>query len=236
MARPERDGFYWDLKTNTPFYGWGNAGRLETTGLAISALAAWRDRHPEAKDAEAAIRRGVIFLLRGRDRFGSWQSTQSTVRAMKAMADAAPILGNFGKGAGSLDVVANGRVVKILQMPNDPHAVEPILIDVSSFLQPGENRLELLPATGVQSAMAHLSSSYWIPWQKTNPDPSPELRLSVQFDHLEAGVGDSIECAVKAERVGFHGYGMMLAEVGLPPEPKSIAPPSNLSSTIFHSV
>ena len=33
----------------------------------------------------------------------------------------------------------------------------------------------------------------------------------------EARIGDEITCRVKAERVGFHGYGMMLAEIGLPP-------------------
>jgi len=39
----------------------------------------------------------------------------------------------------------------------------------------------------------------------------------VRFDHQEASAGDLIRCSVKAERVGFRGYGMMLAEVGLPP-------------------
>jgi len=39
----------------------------------------------------------------------------------------------------------------------------------------------------------------------------------VKYDHLQARVGDTIHCTVKAERVGFHGYGMMLAEIGLPP-------------------
>src|SRR5205807_3402357 len=43
------------------------------------------------------------------------------------------------------------------------------------------------------------------------------LRYSVKFDRSAASVGDLIQCTVHAERVGFRGYGMMLAEVGLPP-------------------
>ena len=43
------------------------------------------------------------------------------------------------------------------------------------------------------------------------------LRYSVKFDHAATPVGDLIQCAVHAERVGLRGYGMMLAEVGLPP-------------------
>jgi uncharacterized protein YfaS (alpha-2-macroglobulin family) len=39
----------------------------------------------------------------------------------------------------------------------------------------------------------------------------------VQFDRSNVVTGDPVRCTVHAERVGFHGYGMMLAEVGLPP-------------------
>jgi hypothetical protein len=39
----------------------------------------------------------------------------------------------------------------------------------------------------------------------------------VNYDKLEAKVGEEIVCNVTAERVGPHGYGMMLAEIGLPP-------------------
>ena len=38
LAREEGTGTYWSLETNTPFYGWGLAGRVETTALAVNAL------------------------------------------------------------------------------------------------------------------------------------------------------------------------------------------------------
>ncbi len=217
LARHEKDGLYWDLQTNSPFYGWGTAGRYETTGLVVSALAAWKTSHPDANEVESTMRKGLLFLLRGRDRYGSWQSTQSTVRAMRAMADAAPILGNLGGNGGSIDILANGTLVRKVQMPSDPHTAEPILVDISSVLQSGDTQLQLIPASGTRSALVHVSSSYWIPWEHTQPRTSADLRLSVKFDNLAAAIGDTIHCAVKAERVGFRGYGMMLAEVGLPP-------------------
>jgi hypothetical protein len=43
------------------------------------------------------------------------------------------------------------------------------------------------------------------------------LRFAVEFDRLQAQAGEPVRCSVKAERVGFRGYGMMLAEIGLPP-------------------
>jgi hypothetical protein len=39
----------------------------------------------------------------------------------------------------------------------------------------------------------------------------------VNYDRIEAAIGDVVSCHVRAERVGFRGYGMMLAEIGLPP-------------------
>jgi hypothetical protein len=43
------------------------------------------------------------------------------------------------------------------------------------------------------------------------------LRLGVRFDKTDARVGDNISVHVEAERVGFQGHGMLLAEIGLPP-------------------
>ena len=37
------------------------------------------------------------------------------------------------------------------------------------------------------------------------------------FDKKEAKINDEITCRVEAARVGFRGYGMMLAEIGIPP-------------------
>ena len=39
LAHEQNGGNYWALETNTPFYGWGLAGRVETTALVVQALA-----------------------------------------------------------------------------------------------------------------------------------------------------------------------------------------------------
>jgi hypothetical protein len=216
MGREEQGGIYWDLQTNSPFYGWGTAGRYETTGLAVSALSAWHATHPESKELDGPIRGGLVFLMRGRDRAGSWHSTQSTLRAMRAFVDASQAQGIGGKD-GTLMISAKGRLVKEIKMPDDPKATDPIIIDLSTFLSSSDNFITLKPSAGMQSPMFLLSTTYWLPWEQTKPRTSPELRLNVQFDRLEARVGELVRCSVKAERVGFRGYGMMLAEIGLPP-------------------
>ena len=72
---------------------------------------------------------------------------------------------------------------------------------------------------------ASLITSYYLPWadsQATNEEnfrsgPTRALRLKAGFDHNSGKPGDRIHCSVEVERIGFQGYGMMLAEIGLPP-------------------
>ena len=217
MSREERGGVYWDMRTNSPFYGWGTAGRYETTGLVVSALTAWRTSHASSTELDPQIRRGLVFLLRGRDATGNWFSTQSTLRAMRAIADASSALGNMGGRGGTLEVRSNGRVVKTLALPNDPKATDPILMDLSAYISPGDNEISLVPSISTSSSLVRLTSAHWLSWEQTKPRNSPELQFAVAFDRLSSSPGEPIRCTVKAERIGFRGYGMMLAEIGLPP-------------------
>lgn len=56
-----------------------------------------------------------------------------------------------------------------------------------------------------------------MPWTTERPEASGPLRLKVAFDKTVAKPGDAVTCNVGVERVAFRGYGMMLAEIGLPP-------------------
>jgi hypothetical protein len=138
---------------------------------------------------------------------------------MSAMADASPVLGKFGGNGsgGRTEIRVNGHAVKTVVPPGDPRATDPVLVDLSSSLSTGENRVELIQSGGAQSVLVRLSSGYWLPWKETQARNSSELRLAVHFDPAEARIGEPIRCSVKAERIGFRGYGMMLAEIGLPP-------------------
>ena len=51
----------------------------------------------------------------------------------------------------------------------------------------------------------------------TRSGDASSLRLAVSYDHASASINQEVTCSVSAERVGHKGYGMMLAEVGLPP-------------------
>jgi A-macroglobulin complement component/alpha-2-macroglobulin family protein/MG2 domain-containing protein/carboxypeptidase family protein/macroglobulin-like protein/A-macroglobulin receptor len=226
------DASYWKLETNTPFYGWGIAGRIEATALAVRALAAFdeggaRLSQPGSAASHSSIElvnRGLLFLLRQKDREGCWHSTQATVNVLDSLMTA---LGKSEPDSASSDspaeVFINDKRAATILMPPAGRFSEPILTDISRFLSAGSNRIQIRRRAGSSQASAQVVESHYEAWPVINDAAKADsasagaLRLQVSFDKSEAKVGDEITCTVKAERVGFRGYGMLLAEIGLPP-------------------
>jgi hypothetical protein len=233
LARPERDASYWALETNTPFYGWGLTGRVETTALAVQALArgsdAASDQGAEVKGTAGGrddlVNRGLIFLLRQKDRYGVWHSTQATVNVLDALVAlvGAPAGGAWSTG-GPAEIFVNGRLARSVMMPADNLPAGPLMVDLSPFIAQGANRIEVRRAAGGQ-ATAQVVATHYAPWlhaamasrDRVKTGPASALRLAVQFDKTVARINEEITCRVRAERAGHAGYGMLLAEIGLPP-------------------
>ncbi len=224
-AHTEGDHSYWAAEHNTVFYGWGYAGRIETTALVLDALASAKQQGRSSPALESALSKGTLFLLQNKDRYGVWYSTQATVNVLQSLVrqfasdSAAPA----SEPVRPIQILIDGKPASELAVPTDARQITPIHGNLSAFLSPGEHRVELRNVTSSR-ASAYLTSVYYLPWSdplvsgsSVRSGDSESLRYSVKFDRTTSAVGDSIHCTVHTERVGFYGYGMMLAEIGLPP-------------------
>lgn len=209
LARSEGSAAYWALETNTPFYGWGLAGRVETTALVVQALSAF-------EDDQKLINRGLLFLLKQKDRYGVWYSTQATINVLDAMMALLSTNKTGGEGESIAEVVVNGRTVQTVTIPPSRELASPIELDLSKFVSAGKNTVEIKRPSGGPFASVQAVANYYMPWSNA-PEPKGDLRLLAKFDKTQGNTTDEITCHVEAERVGFRGYGMMLAEIGLPP-------------------
>jgi hypothetical protein len=219
---------YWSLETNTPFYGWGFTGRVETTALVLKAFAS--SENPG--DSEALISRGLLFLLRNQDRYGIWYSTQATINVLDAMASLSSRMDNRSTQPGNTATAASNAVVSVdgkpalsIDLPPDDALTGPLGADISKFLSPGKHQIEIRRPPRSSRASVQVLADYYVPWTHASvgsdlyqeAKASDALRLTVHFDKQTANVGENVECRVDAERIGFRGYGMLLAEIGLPP-------------------
>lgn len=227
LVRDEAGAAYWSLESNTPFYGWGLAGRIETTALAVKALqkdgGIGRQRDGGKKDE--LVDRGLLFLLRNKDRYGVWFSTQATINVLETLIGLYEIEAAKSGVGGQAQVFINGNPAGVVTLPPGNRLSNPLTVDLSAALRSGENRIEIRRAGQVTLASAQLVETHYAPWKSfaaeareaTKPEKSNALRLVVSYDKPQATIGEAITCNVVAERIGQGGYGMMLAEIGLPP-------------------
>lgn len=224
LAHHQDGGVYWNLEANTtPFYGWGLAGRLETTGLAVQALVRIAETSHNDHDQEL-VNQGLIFLLSHKDRYGVWYSTQASVSVLRAIIAAMPAYHDSGE-ATVAELNINGKPAGQLHLPPASQVSGPVLAEISKLLTSGSNQIEVvLPKSGLPLEV-QITATHYLPWSDSQSTKNPgintgdsrSLRLNVAFDRTQGEVGKSIQCSVQAERIGFPGYGMMLAEIGLSP-------------------
>jgi hypothetical protein len=210
LAHEESGAAFWDATDVTPFYGWGRLGRIEATALAVEALA-------EAGDAtdRGLIVRGTTFLLHQQDRYGIWWSTQATVNVLEG------IVAQLGEirpraAADRIEVTVNGTPAKTLDVPSG--ALGLLTADLTPYVTPGGNHITLRRRGGGPTASAQAIATYYTPWAiAASRRPEAPLRLALSYDSPNAPVGTWVHVRITAERTGSSGYGMMLAEIGLPP-------------------
>ena len=228
LEHREGDSSYWSLEMNTPFYGWGLAGRVETTALVLQALA----KSTNSDDSEALISRGLLFLLRNQDRYGIWYSTQATINVLDAIASltsrndtSSNQPGSIATAGSKAAILVDSKQALTIDLPPANALSGPVDVDLSKFVASGKHRIEIRRAADSSRASVQLLADYYVPWTHASggsdlhqgAKASDALRLTVHFDKQSANVGESVRCSVDAQRVGFRGYGMLLGEIGLPP-------------------
>lgn len=226
LGHQEGSGTYWSLEANTtPFYGWGRAGRMETTALAVQALSKMRQSYPEDAKLSQSVDRGLLFLLHNKDRYGIWYSTHATVNVMQAIIDAMPPVNAASFPHDTAQIVVNGQHFSDVRLPASTELSGPILVNLPGVLHSGANHVEIIRQNEGPLMQAEVVETHYVRWSDSlagknaalKPGESRALRLGVAFDTTETKIGEPVHCTVQAERIGFSGYGMLLAEVGLPP-------------------
>jgi hypothetical protein len=218
-----KDGAYWDFNGYSPFYGWGASGRLESTALALTALETAHIGTDEPLENDA-----LLYLLMHRDEYGIWMSGQATVRVLKALLPVA-VHQLQSSDTGSFTLAVNGKplvgdAANALRI--DSRLLDaPRSVDLSTLLHAGENTLEFARGLDATVANAQMTAWLYLPWSKeasgkaetTVPGKDFGLDFGYTCKATNASAGQPIDCTVSARRFGAQSYGMLLAEVGLPP-------------------
>jgi uncharacterized protein YfaS (alpha-2-macroglobulin family) len=193
LAKSARDGA-WSTRLNTWTYARGGAADVETTALAVQAL---------AKHDPALADQGAAWLIRRRDPHGAWGSTQATVLALQALA----ATGARERTNVAAKLFVDGKeVAGAFEVSDRPQSV-----DLSPHLKAGAFEVAVESAARVN---AQIAGGYYLPWGTEDLIRGVDgLNLTVAYDKAEARVGEVVTCTVgvKADAP------FVIAEVAIPP-------------------
>jgi uncharacterized protein YfaS (alpha-2-macroglobulin family) len=221
----DRQGAHWSNSNSLPFYSWGLPGNLETTANVLIALS----RADASNQDRALVDDTLYYLITNKDRYGIWYSGQATVRVLQALMPLAVAELKFPATSQQFTLTINGTPLSVDQanpLHTDPHLLEaPRSLDLTTLLKPGHNELTFSSAHEAALASAEASVNFYVPWG--NGVTPPTATTTTGTDHglefaykcaaVNAHVGQPIDCSVSTRRFGSNTYGMLLAEVGLPP-------------------
>ncbi len=205
MAVQAGNSAYWPSGVATFMGAEGQTGSIETTALA--ALAFLRSNtHPDLANA------ALTYLVRQKDSFGTWYSTQATVLSLKALIQSVRL------GAENVDadvtISLNGGQTRTLTVDQANFDV----VQMVSFddVNPGKDNTVAIRVEGQGNLMYQVSGGYYLPWQALPLYPelaSPQelVTIDVRYDRSELAVDDTVrvDVTVKLNQPGGR------AEIGL---------------------
>jgi anti-sigma factor RsiW len=194
LAKMGKDG-HWSTRIQSWTRARDGAADLETTALAVIAL---------ANHAPGLADEGAAWLVRARDPWGAWGSTQPTVLALRALAATG---GGTARDKTGARLIVNGKDIANAFVESDVAQS----VDISPYLVKGANEIVLDASRRLN---VQIAGRYYVPWGSDDLVRGVDgLNLNVSYDRTELKVGETVTCTVKVAADAF----AMMAEVAIPP-------------------
>lgn len=205
MKEAKDGAVFWPAPEKTSIGSRGMSAQIETTALVGQALVLM-DRNTQAVN-------GIIkFLAQNKDSFGNWHSTQATVYALKVMLMSAEKAA--GSVNGELSVMVNGKSAGgVAITPDNADVVK--MIDATSLLKTGENRVEL-SFGGEGQTMYQVVARHFMPWKKSIQQEEP-ISIEVNYDKTTLKKDDMVTCTARVVNNRKGDFGMVVIDLGIPP-------------------
>jgi hypothetical protein len=209
-AQYDGDAAYWTSDVATFMGGQGQTGSIETTALAAYAFLR-ADSHPEISNA------ALTYLVRQKDSFGTWHSTQATILTLKAL------LETVRSGAENVNArvtvkLNDGQTRSISVTSENFDVVQSISFE---DLTPGRKNIIAMDIEGEGNLMYQISGSYYLPWDEVIAEKEllePEwVTIDLEFDRTELKVDDTVQVDVRVTLNKEGRAEWVLVDLGIPP-------------------
>jgi hypothetical protein len=201
------DTVLWRTGYSTWMRGYGEVADLETTALAAHALLRSGQHLDIAMQA-------VDFIVRQRDAFGGFETTQATILSLKTLLLAARQSGEGGEATAAI-TLDGGRTRTVTIDDSSADVVQQVSFD---DLTPGSHTLAIA-LEGKRAVQYQVITGYYLPWSPVQPQPPSDrtMRLDVAYDRTELRVNDTVGVTATVELLAEGTAGTVVVDVGIPP-------------------
>ncbi|KPK75718.1 MAG: hypothetical protein AMJ79_10030, partial [Phycisphaerae bacterium SM23_30] len=205
--RIEKDDIvFWQAKSETPTYGSGTAANIELTALAVQAFIRCNRKY-------ADVSKAINYLVRQKDAHGTWQSTQATVQALRALLLAEKT--GAAQNHAALTVSINGREIKNLTIDHTNCDLLQ-LIDLKDHTRKGKNTVTLISEQ--RAALSYqIVGRYYLPYSHVTPPRQEPMSISVDYDRIRLAVEDILNVTASVANNRPQPAHMVIVDLGLPP-------------------
>ena len=202
------DVVWWPAGSETPTHGRGASADIEVTGLAVQAFVRC-GREP------GTVTKAVSYLAKKKDAYGTWQSTQATIQALRAMLMAERDATQ--QADATIQVVHNGQPMKKLRVTKDNSDVLQ-LVDLKEVTREGNNDV-VLEFKGEGSLMYQIVGRYYLPYPRKAPiGPGAQpLTIKLDYDRTNLATEDILTATATASWNLPGKAKMVILDLGLPP-------------------
>ena len=204
-AEEDGDAVFWSSDSQSLTYGSGGGMTMETTALVLYAMIR-AGSNPDLVDA------GISYLVRNKDSFGTWQSTQATILSLRTFI---ALLQNSAEPTdATVTVSVDGGLVQTIDVTEENSDVMR-QVDVTSLVGSGDHEIEI-GFDGTGSLLYQVVTRYYTPWPDTEP-VEPDLAISVDYPEEAIAVAAPATVSVAITNNLDQRMEMVMAQIGVPP-------------------
>jgi uncharacterized protein YfaS (alpha-2-macroglobulin family) len=207
-----KEDVHWSTGIQTTTYTHGNGADVETTALATLAFL-------KVDGYEELATKGVNYLVRSKDSFGTWSTTQTTVLAMKALLLAQDRA--TSKLNAKVRITVNGKGEKVFEVNSDNYDVY-MQADFGDVTKNGPNVIDI-SVEGQGSCYYQISTRYFMPWGRDALGVKP-LAIDVAYDRTSLKTDEMITSAITVKNNTKAAMKMVMIDLGIPPGFTVMAP------------
>lgn len=201
------DLVYWSSSGAGVTFGRGNSLDIETTALVVQAMLQTQS-HPES------TQKALDWLISKRDIGGTWQSTQATIQAMRALLlSASTAIGSATDV--TVTIAVNGQTVEPLTITPENSDVFH-LISLTELVRPGANEV-VLQTGGKANLACQIVGIHYAPRNSEPPRRAPILQIESNYSTQQLATNDLLTVGVTLHYHRPERAPMTLVDLGIPP-------------------